>query len=97
MFWDNGLFPHRISISFTNIVKPEYRPPIASEIKNILIKKWGPYYGWGILNKQLIESPEADLITNAIISSPNGLIEYKNKISIYLNEAKNIRSQAVNK
>ncbi len=94
MFWDNDLFPHRISISFTNIIKPEYRPPISGEIRAILVKLWGPCYGWGIQNKQIIESPEADIIVKAITSCPNALKEYQDNLSLYLNKAKKYRKSA---
>ncbi len=95
MFWDNGLFPHRVSINFTNVIKQENRPPISGKIKSVLEELWGSYYGWGILNKQLIESPQADIIITAITSCPNDVSDYRRNLSKYLKQAKTIRKEAL--
>jgi hypothetical protein len=55
--WDNGVFPHRIPMKFTHVLRPKDRPPILGEIRDTLTEEWGPRYGWAILNQQILESP----------------------------------------
>src|SRR5438309_1732199 len=64
--WDNGLFPHRIRLKFTHVLRPEDRPPILGEIRDAITQQWGPGYGFGILTQRLLESPNADVIAAAI-------------------------------
>ena len=86
--WDNGLFPHRIRVEFTRVLKPNDRPPILGKVRDVLTELWGPRYGWGILNQQVIESPQADCIIEAFNSRLNQLSDYKENIQSYLLEAK---------
>lgn len=81
--WDNGLFPHRIPMHFTHVLKPENRPPILGEVRDSLTQQWGLRYGFGILNKQLLESPHSDVIVKAITSKPNALLEYQKDLPIF--------------
>jgi hypothetical protein len=39
--WDNGLYPHRIPIRFTHVLRPEQRPPVLGAIRNALTAEWG--------------------------------------------------------
>jgi hypothetical protein len=92
--WDNGLFPHRIPMRFTHTLKPADRPPILGDVRDALTQRWGPRYGWAILNQQVLESPAADLVVQAITSRPNSLQEYRQKLEEHLEDARVRRAQA---
>ena len=92
--WDNGLFPHRIPLRFTHVLKPKDRPPILGEIRDALTQQWGPRYGWAILNQQALESPHADIVLRAIAARPNALTEYQQNLQTSLEEARLKREQA---
>ena len=91
--WDNDLFPYRIPITFKHIIDSADRPPILGAIRDILTRVWGPKYGWGILNQQVLESPYADSIINAIEGTPNNLNKFRQQILELLEEAKHAREQ----
>src|SRR5215813_5987272 len=92
--WDNGLFPHRIPLRFTHVLKPKDRPPILGEIRDALTQQWGPRYGWAILNQQALESPHAEIVVRAISARPNALTEYQQNLQASLDEARLKREQA---
>jgi len=92
--WDNGLFPHRIPLRFTHVLKPKDRPPILGEIRDALTQQWGPRYGWAILNQQALESPHADIVLRAISARPNALTEYQQHLQASLEQARLKREQA---
>lgn len=92
--WDNGLFPHRIPLRFTHVLKPKDRPPILGEIRDALTQQWGPRYGWAILNQQALESPHAEIVVRAISARPNALTEYQQNLQASLEEARLKREQA---
>ena len=92
--WDNGVFPHRIHIEFTHVLSTSDRPPILGKVRDVLTDLWGHRYGWGILNQQVIESPHADSIIQALTSQPNSLSNYQENIQAYIQEAKTKREQA---
>ena len=58
--WDNGLFPHRIPLKFTHAFLQPNRLPILGEVRDALTSTWGPRYGWGILNQQLLQDNPAE-------------------------------------
>lgn len=91
--WDNGLFPHRIHLKFTHVLKPEDRPPILGEVRDALTQEWGPRYGWAILNQRVLESSQADAVVKAITSKPNNLSDYQQNLSYKLEEARVKREQ----
>lgn len=91
--WDNGVFAHRIRLEFSHVLRPSDRPPILGKLREVLTDMWGPSYGWGILNQQLVESPQADSIVQALTSRPNSLSAYKEEIQTYLQGAKLKREQ----
>lgn len=93
--WDNGIFPHRIPVKFTHVLRPKDRPPILGEVRDTLTQQWGPRYGWAILNQQVLESPNSDIVAKAITSKPNALAEYQQTLSERLNEARARREQFV--
>lgn len=93
--WDNGVYPHRIKVDFIHVLKPSDRPPILGQVLDILTELWGPRYGWGILNQQVIESPHADSIVQAITSRPNNIDDFRENIQAYMQEAKVKREQAI--
>jgi hypothetical protein len=92
--WENGLFPHRIPVKLTHVLRPKDRPPILGEIRDALTEEWGPNYGWAILNQQILESPHADTVVRAITSKPNALSEYHHALAEQLEAARLKREQA---
>jgi hypothetical protein len=92
--WENGLFPHRIPMKFTHVLRPQDRPPILGEVRDTLTEEWGPRYGWAILNQQVLESPNADIVARAITSRPNALADYQRALAERLDEARLKREQA---
>jgi hypothetical protein len=89
--WDNGVFPHRIAIEFTHAFLPDNRLLILGPIRDVLIAAWGPKYGFGILNQQLLQDDAAETIVNIIKSQPNNLSQIIPKLEDYLSEAKLLR------
>jgi hypothetical protein len=79
--WDNGLFPHRIPMKFTHVVRTDERPPILGEVRDALTQQWGPKYGWAILNQQVLESPNAAIVARAITLKANALAEYQESLT----------------
>jgi hypothetical protein len=92
--WDNGLFPYRIPIKFKHVIDVEDRPPILGVIRDTMTKAWGPRYGWGILNQQVLESPHADTIVKAITDSPNSQQKFNDHIDELVEEAKLARERS---
>lgn len=76
VIWDNGLFWNRIPLEFRHILAPEDRIPMSDSIKEMLIKDWGPKYGWGILNKTPLNQDTTDYIISEVQSRPNSLAKY---------------------
>jgi hypothetical protein len=91
--WDDGLFPHRIPIRFVHFIKPDARPPILGEVRDALTSAWGPTYGWGILNQNLLVEKAANTIINAIRSRLNDLDEVQGKLEEYLDQANQQRQR----
>jgi hypothetical protein len=85
--WDNDLFPFRIPIKFIQALTPEDRIPLLGEVREALTSFWGPRYGWGILNQQLLTDPIAGVIVKAIRSRPNSLSKIESNIEQLLTEA----------
>jgi hypothetical protein len=85
--WDNDLFPFRIPIKFIQALTSEDRIPLLGEVREVLTSVWGPRYGWGILNQQLLTDQIADLIVKAIRSRPNSLSKIESNIEQLLREA----------
>jgi len=93
--WDNGLFPHRIPVKFIRALMPDHRPPILGKIREALTSAWGPKYGWGILNQNLLPETSASLILGAINSFPNDLKEIREDLDLLLEQAKRQRQDRV--
>ena len=91
--WDNGEFPHRIKVHFTHFVEPERRTPVLGEVRDVLTRLWGPYYGWGILNQRLLEGEDAKFVANALTSQPNSLSDTKRDLESLMDMAKAARRQ----
>ena len=89
--WDNGLFPHRIPIEFTHAFLPDNRLLILGPIRDALISVWGPKYGFGILNQQLLQDDVAESIVSIINKHPNNLTQILPKLEEFLFEAKLLR------
>jgi hypothetical protein len=85
--WDNDLFPFRIPLKFIHALSPKDRIPVLGEVREALTSVWGPRYGWGILNQQLLTEPGAGTVIKAIRSRPNSLSEIELNIEQLLAEA----------
>ena len=86
--WDKDTYPHRIPIRFTHALTEEDRIPILGEVRDALTSAWGPRYGWGILNQQVLPEPAADTISKAIRTRPNSLSAVMSNIDQLRAEAK---------
>lgn len=89
--WDNGLFPHRIPLKFTHAFLQPNRLPILGEVRDALTSTWGPRYGWGILNQQLLQDNPAETIIKSIRSRHNDISEVQLSIDQFIDEAKSQR------
>jgi hypothetical protein len=89
--WDNDLFPYRIPIKFVHVLARDQRVQLLGEIRDTLTSSWGPKYGWGILNQQVLPNDSADTIIRAIQSRPNCLTEVESNIEQLLQEARQER------
>ncbi len=85
--WDNGLYPYRISIRFLIILETDNRPLVLGDIRDGLTAMWGPTYGWGILNQQLMEGNLAEKLISAMKAVPNSIESYKHELSERLETA----------
>ncbi len=90
--WDNGLYPFRIPIKFLNLIEPQHRPLLLGEARDVLTSVWGPTYGWGILNQQLLEGEAADKLLSAIKSAPNSIESFRENLPERLIEAEGKRA-----
>ena len=91
VLWDNGLFPHRIPLKFNYVFLQSNRLPILGEVRDALTSAWGPRYGWGILNQQLLQDNPTETIIKAVRSRHNDLSEIQINIDQHLDEAKSKR------
>ena len=57
------------------------------EFRDGLTSVWGPNYGWGILNQQILEGELADKLISAIMSSPNSLESFQKALQQKLEAA----------
>lgn len=89
--WDNGVFPYRIPINFVFIINKENRPRLLGEVREAIIKAWGPKFGLGILNQMILEGEPAEVILKTLNSSPNNIEYFSNNLDQLLIEAKNER------
>ena len=64
--WDNGLFPHRIRISFDYVVCKAERKPV-NDVKELLINSWGKSYGWGIQNQTPLNLQDGNKLLGNLI------------------------------
>lgn len=87
--WDNGLFPHRIKISFDYIVPKDKRIEV-SDMKELLINSWGKNYGWGIQNQTPLK-PEDGFKLLEEVSSFDELGNFTDHIDTLIDQAKKER------
>ena len=85
--WDNGLYPYRIPIRLSIVLRPHDRPLLLGEIRDVLTSVWGPTYGWGILNQQLLEGDVAEKLVSAIKTAPNSVEYFKEHLASELDAA----------
>ncbi|OGO76906.1 MAG: hypothetical protein A2Y23_08735 [Clostridiales bacterium GWB2_37_7] len=87
--WNNGLFPHRIKVSFDYVVCKDKWKAI-SDIRELLINSWGKSYGWGIQNQTPLNSEDgAKLIQN--LNNDNELRYFIDNIDTLIAQAKKER------
>ncbi|MFQ6112912.1 MAG: hypothetical protein ACE5NG_02355 [bacterium] len=86
--WDKDVYPHRIPMKFVHVLAVKQRIPILGEVRDALTSAWGPRYGWGILNQQILTDEPAETIIKAIRSRPNSLDSIESNIEQLLAEAK---------
>ncbi len=89
--WDNSLFPYRIPIEFVHVLRKDQRVPILGKVRDTLTSAWGPKYGWGILNQQVLEDTQAENLIKAITSHPNSLAQIEADLATLLLDAKQER------
>ncbi|TKJ26995.1 MAG: hypothetical protein CEE41_00655 [Hadesarchaea archaeon B3_Hades] len=85
--WDKDIYPHRIPIKFVHVLAVEQRIPVLGEVRDALTSAWGPRYGWGILNQQVLTDTAAETIVKALRSRPNSLSAIELNIEQLLAEA----------
>lgn len=90
--WDNGIFPYRIPIKFIHVLDTGQRIPVLGEVRDVLTSAWGPRYGWGILNQQVLSGDAAATIIKAINIKSDKSPEIEFNIDYLLNEARKQRS-----
>ncbi len=95
--WDNGRFPHRIKVVFDHFLETGSRPAVLGGIRDMLTAKWGPKYGWGILNQQLLEGQDAEMVVSAIAQQPNSIASVRETLPGLLEAAKVQRSASAKK
>lgn len=86
--WDKDLYPHRIPLKFIHVLANNHRVPILGEVRDSLTSAWGPRYGWGILNQQVLTDIAAETIIKAIRLRHNSLSSFESNIEQLLSEAK---------
>jgi len=97
MVWDNGEFPYRIPIKFLNVLNKDQRIPILGEVRDILMSEWGPKYGWGMLNQQIIQDNGAQTLIKTITVQPNALKQIEANLDELLEDAKQQRETPAKK
>jgi len=90
--WDNGLFPHRIPLTFDVVLLPQHRPPILGPIRDALALAFpAGGYGLAILNQLIVPDPAAALILGAIKAAPNDLPYVQANMGALMDEARALR------
>ncbi|WP_313120318.1 hypothetical protein [Proteiniclasticum ruminis] len=63
LIWEGGLYPYRVPI----VIIKEYNSFIGDKLyqdfKDIMIKEYGSYYGWVILNKHPLKESIVNMIS----------------------------------
>ncbi len=95
--WDNGVFPHRIPIKIIHVLAPDNRIQILGAVRDVLTSVWGPRYGWGILNQQILSDTAAQTIAEAIRSRPDSLSATQSNIDQLLAENKEYKETSAKK
>ncbi|MFD4819520.1 AAA family ATPase [Peribacillus butanolivorans] len=94
MIWDNGTFQFRLPIRFIHILSPNIRIEIIEEVKEKLQNHWHNY-GIPIRNRLLIPNESAVYLFNLVVSKPNAMQAYSNRLQGYLEDAR--KNQETNK
>lgn len=86
--WDNGVFPHRIALSFEHVLLPDHRPPNVGDVRSILTTAYQSDWGLGLVNQWLMKPEAAESLRSVISAVPNDLAIVKNQLPRLLLEAK---------
>jgi len=86
--WDKDLYPHRMPITFVHVLAQEDRVSVLGRVRDALTSEWGPSYGWGILNQELLRGEDAAIIVGEVTSRPDSLLEFMSNIEQLLLDAK---------
>lgn len=57
------------------------------EIRDVLTSVWGPTYGWGILNQQVLDGDVAEKLLSAVKAAPNRIDYFREHLAEKLEEA----------
>jgi hypothetical protein len=74
-----------------HVLRKDQRVPILGKVRDTLTSAWGPKYGWGILNQQVLEDAQAENLIKAITSHPNSLAQIEADLATLLSDAKQER------
>jgi hypothetical protein len=89
--WDNGVFPHRIPLTFDHALLLGHRPPNLGDLRAILTTAYQSDWGLGLVNQWLMKSEAAESIREVIKSFPNNLHEIQAGLPQLLKDAKTKR------
>jgi hypothetical protein len=86
--WDNGLFPHRVPLTFEHLLLPIHRPPNVGDLRATLTTAFQADWGLGLINQWLMKPEAAESLRSAISSVPNDLQIVMGGLTQLLAEAK---------
>lgn len=93
--WDDGVFPHRVSLHFTYAILPDVRPTISGDLWDALVASWGSRYGWALASHAPLSDEAAETVLDAIAMRPNSLDAIRANIEGELQRARHLREQPV--
>ena len=67
--WSNGAFPYRVPIRFLRVLPAQYRPPVVGQIRGLLKRVWGTYWGLRIQNQDALVGEDARALLSIIDST----------------------------
>lgn len=85
--WENGLFPERIAVKFRWVLDEVGRSSTQGRVQDILVRAWGPHYGWGIVSKQVLPEDAAKTIAEMVMSMPDASAVFRRDIKQRIKQA----------